>query len=249
MKEKKFELDSSVNGGSGERGLLRMFLKDVEGIQMFTQEEEMSVARRAWVGDEAPRNHLVESNLRFVIKVVFQYWSPGLPLMDMISEGCFGLVKAAKTFDPDKGFRFLTYAGYAIAQGVIKVIQDHKQYEHDSLDEPIYDDGSEISHGDVLASKDQQGDETAFYNQIRGLLGHLNDRERMIITLRFWHGLTLEEIGSRVNVTKETVRKIEARALRKLRWAIDERTLTPSTVRRASDTSYRDCGPTDTSQA
>lgn len=238
MKEKNFDLapySSTVNGGNdrernldegadngtGERGLLRMFLKDVEKIQMLSQEDEMNVARRSRIGDEASRNHLAESNLRFVIKVVFQYWSPGLPLMDMISEGCLGLIKAAKTFDPDKGFKFLTYAGYAIVQGVIKAIQDHKQYVHESLDELIYDDGSEISQRDVLASKDQQGDETAFYNQIRGLLGHLNDRERMIITLRFWHDLTLEEIGSRINVTKETVRRIEVRALRKLRWVID----------------------------
>jgi RNA polymerase primary sigma factor len=224
MKEKNFDLDSSVNGGSGERRLLGMFLKDVERIQMLTKEEEMSTARRSLMGDETARNCLVESNLRFVLKVVFQYWSPGLPLMDMISEGCLGLIKAAETFDPDKGFKFLTYAGYAIVQGVIKAVQDHKQYGHESLDELIYDDGSEISQRDVLASKDQQGDGTAFYNQIRDLLDHLSNRERMIITLRFWHGLTLEEIGSRINITKETVRKIEARVLRKLRWAIDERT-------------------------
>lgn len=219
--DRERNLDEGADNGTGERGLLRMFLKDVEKIQMLSQEDEMNVARRSRIGDEASRNHLAESNLRFVIKVVFQYWSPGLPLMDMISEGCLGLIKAAKTFDPDKRFKFLTYAGYAIVQGVIKAVQDHKQYGHESLDELIYDDGSEISQRDVLASKDQQGDETAFYNQIRGLLGHLNDRERMIITLRFWHDLTLEEIGSRINVTKETVRKIEARALRKLRWAID----------------------------
>lgn len=225
MKEENLDLDSSVNGESGERGLLGMFLREVEGIQMFTPEEEMSIARRSRVGDETARNRLVESNLRFVIKVVFQYWSPGLPLMDMISEGCLGLIKAANTFDPNKGFRFLTYAGKSIVQGVIKAIKYHNQYGHDSLDELIYDDGSEISQKDVLASKGQQGDETAFYNQVQGLLGHLNDRERTIITLRFWHYLTLEEIGSRINVTKETVRKIEARALRKLRWAIDERTM------------------------
>ncbi len=219
--DRERNLDEGADNGTGERGLLRMFLKDVEKIQMLSQEDEMNVARRSRIGDEASRNHLAESNLRFVIKVVFQYWSPGLPLMDMISEGCLGLMKAANTFDPDKGFKFLTYAGYAIVQGVIKAVQDHKQYGHDSLDEPIYDDESEISQGDVLASKDQHSDETAFYNQVREMLDHLSSRERTIIALRFWHGLTLEEIGSRVNVTKETARKIETRALRKLRWAIN----------------------------
>lgn len=211
-------------GNRGTRAVADVF-KGSGGNSELTQEEEMSVARRSRLGDEASRNHLVESNLRFVIKVVFQYWSPGLPLMDMISEGCQGLVKAAKTFDPDMGFRFLSYAGVAIVQGVIRAIQDHKQYEYESLDELIFDDGSEVKQEDFLESDELPCDDTVFLNQVRDILNCLSDRERMIITLRFWHNLTLEEIGSRINVTKETVRKVEARALRKLRWAIDERTM------------------------
>jgi RNA polymerase primary sigma factor len=218
MKEKNLGLDSSVNRGTGERGLLRMFLKDVEKIQMFTREEEMSVARRALVGDEASRNHLVESNLRFVIKVVFQYWSPGLPLMDMISEGCLGIIKAARTFDPDKGFRFLTYAGNSIVQGVIKAIENHKRYGHDSIDEIIYGDESELPRVNVLESEDPKSDETVF---ARDLLDRLDDRERMVITLRFWDGLTLDEISLRINLGRERIRQIEVKALRKLRWAIE----------------------------
>jgi len=208
----------------GERGLLRMFLKDVERIQMLTQDEENILARRSQTGDEASRNHLVVSNLRFVLKVVFQYWSPGLPLMDMISEGCQGLIKAAKTFDPDKGFRFLTYTSNSIAQGVIKAIKDHQKYGYDSLNENVYEDESEVTREELLESEYPQSNETAFLNQVRDMLNRLSDRERMIITLRFWDDLTLEEVGSRVHVTKETVRKIETRALKKLRWAIDERT-------------------------
>ncbi|TLD40614.1 MAG: RNA polymerase sporulation specific sigma factor SigK [Candidatus Jettenia ecosi] len=173
------------------------------------------------MGDEAARNRLIESNLRFVLKVVYEYWRPGLPLMDMASGGCQGLIKAAKTFDPDKGFRFLTYARSSIAQGVIGAMNDHKQYKHESLDELIYDDESETSEKDLLVSKDPQGEEVAFYNQVRDLLNHLDDRERTIIILRFWHSLTLEEVSLRIHITKETVRRIESRALRKLRWAID----------------------------
>lgn len=221
MEEENFDLDSSVNRGSGERGLLRMFLKDVGGMQMLTQEEEMSVARRSWIGDEASRNHLVGSNLRFVITVVFQYWSPGLPLMDMISEGCLGLIKAAETFDPDKGFKFLTYAGYAIVQGVKKAVQDHKQYGYESLDELIYGNESEMTQGDILISEDPQSEETAFYSQVCDFLNRLSARERMVITLRFWHDLTLDEVGQRINLGKERVRQIEVKALRKLRWAIE----------------------------
>lgn len=221
MKEKNFDLDSSVNGGTGERGLLRMFLKDVEEMQMLTQEEEINVARRSRTGDDAARNCLIASNLRFVIEVVFQYWSPGLPLMDMLSEGCLGLIEAAKTFDPDKGFRFLTYAGNSIVQGVIKAIQDHKRYGHDSLDELIYGNESEMTQGDILISEDPQSEETAFYRQVCDLLNRLSARERMVITLRFWHDLTLDEVSLRINLGKERVRQIEVKALRKLRWAIE----------------------------
>lgn len=235
MKEENLERA----GFKGERGLLRMFMKDVERIQMLTPEEEINVARRSRAGDEAARNCLVESNLRFVLKVVCRHWSPGLPIMDMVSEGCYGLMRAAKTFNPDMGYRFLTYAGNAIAQAVIRAIENHKRHGYESLDECIYGDESEVSQGDVLESDDPQSDETAFLNQVRDKLNLLDDRERMIITLRFWHNLTLEEVGKRIHVTKGTVGKIEVRALRKLRWAIDDNgqilALTPSTTRRASD--------------
>lgn len=222
MKEENFDFDSSVNGGSGERGLLRMFLKDVESIQMLTQEEEISIARRSRTGDVTARNRLVESNLRFVLKVVFQYWSPGLPLMDMISEGCQGLIKAAKTFDHDRGFRFLTYANNSIVQSVIRAIKDHQKYGYDSLNTTAYDAGPEVTQEELLESEDPQSDETAFLDQIRDMLNRLNDRERMVITLRFWDGLTLDEVGMRIKLGKEQVRRIEAKALRKLRWAIEK---------------------------
>lgn len=207
---------------TGERWLLRMFLKDVERIQMLTQKEELSVARRLRTGDETARNRLVVSNLRFVLKVVFQYWSPGFPLMDMISEGCQGLIKAAKTFDPDRGFRFLTYAGNSIAQSVIKAVKDYQRYGYDSIQETIYKDGLEVTQEEILESKDQQSDEKTFLNQVRGLLDCLSDRERMIIVLRFWHELPLKEIGLRINLAQEMVRRVEAKALRKLRWAIEK---------------------------
>lgn len=206
---------------SWERGLLNMFKKDVEKIPFLTYDEELLITRQSQRGDEVARNRLIESNLRFVLKVVYKYWRPGLPFMDMVAGGCQGLIKATKTFDPDKGFRFLTYTGNSIAQGVIGAIKDHKRYKHESLDELIYDDESETSEKDLLVSEDPQSDEVAFYNQVRDLLNHLDDRERTIIILRFWHGLTLEEVGLKIHVTKETVRKVESRALRKLRWVID----------------------------
>ncbi len=207
-----------------EKNLVQMFEKDVGRIPILTNNEELAIARQSLMGDEAARNRLVESNLRFVIKVVFQYWSPRLPLMDMISEGCLGLIKAAKTFDPDKGFRFLTYAGNSIVQGVIKAIKDHEQYGHDSLDELVYGNESEMTQGDILESDEPQSDEAAFHSQVCSLLDILSEREKTVINLRFWKQLPLDEVGLKINLGKERIRQIEVKALRKLRWAIEERT-------------------------
>lgn len=210
-----------------EKNLMRMFENDVENIPMLGQDEEIIVARQSQMGDEVSRNRLVESNLRFVLTVVFKYWSPGMPLMDMISEGCLGLMKAARTFDPDKGFRFVTYAGSAIGQHVIKAIQRHKRSRYDSLDELVYGDGegTETTWKDTLVSSDTPDDKPALKMLICRLLECLSFKERTIINLRFFDGLTLDEVGVRVNLGKERVRQIETKALRKLRWAIDERTM------------------------
>ena len=224
MKEENLDL-VNLKQGIGECGLLRMFQKDVEKIPVLTRDEELIIARRSRMGDESSRNKLIESNLRFVLKVVYQYWSPGLPLMDMISEGCQGLMRAAKTFDPDKGFRFLTYAGDAISHSVIAAIKNHKRYNHDSLDELIYEDGSETTQKGLLVSEDIGGEKAVVCDQVCSLLGILSERERTVVNLRFWQYLTLDEVGLRINLGKERVRQIETKALRKLRWAIDERTM------------------------
>ncbi|MCF6147319.1 MAG: sigma-70 family RNA polymerase sigma factor [Candidatus Kuenenia sp.] len=209
-----------------EKKLMRMFERDLEGFPMLTQDEERILTRQSKMGDVGSRNRLVESNLRFVLKVAYQYWLPGFSIMDMVSEGCQGLIRATKTFDPDKGIRFLTYAGIAITQGVMKAMANQRRDACVSLDEPLYDDEFETTRKDVLVSEDPRSDEAAFYHQIQDSMNRLCERERMIITLRFWQGLTLEEAGMRLNITKETVRKIEARTLRKLRWEI-ERNNTP----------------------
>lgn len=204
-----------------EKKLMRMFVKDIGGIQMLTQEEEQILARRSKRGDAESRNRLIESNLRFVLKAAYRYWLPGFSILDMVSEGCQGLMRATKTFDPDKGIRFLTYAGSSITQGVMKAMENQRRESFVSLDEPLYDDEPETTRKDVLVSEDPRSDEAAFYHQVQDIMNRLNDRERTIINLRYWQGLTLEEVGLRINLGKERVRQIEARALRKLRRVIE----------------------------
>jgi len=201
-----------------ERDLLRMFQKEIENIPVLTREEEAIIARQARAGDQASADCIIESNLRFVLKVVFSCWRPGLPLMDLISEGCRGLIRALQTFDPGRGFRFITYAEPWITSYVKRAIMSHRRHEHISLDKPAYDDEDEITLKDLLISGEAGADETLFNKEVHRMLSQLNGRERTIIILRFWHDLTLEEIGLRIGVNKERIRRIESRILRKLRW-------------------------------
>jgi RNA polymerase primary sigma factor len=196
-----------------------MFQRDVNMRPVLSREDEAAIARRARAGDQEAADLLIESNLRFVLKVVFQYYHPGLPIMDLISSGCLAMVRASKLFDPAVGVRFITYAHPGIVHQVHDYIRLHYHHSHESLDEPVYDDGDEITYKDLLASGDPGADETVFLRQIRKMLEDLDERERRVLILRYWVDLTHKEIGVKFGHTPQWARNIEAGALRKLRWA------------------------------
>lgn len=213
---------------SGERGLLRMLIRDMKKFPVLTVEEEVLLARQARDGDKAAANRLVESNLRFVLKIVFKYRRPGFPMMDLISQGCLGAMRATRTFDPDMGFRFVTYAGHWINQFVQRAMMDYSRHQHSSLDDLAFGDDEDTTFKDLLVSDDPAADVTISDKQVRRMLSELNDRERTIIILRFWHDLNLEEVGDRIGLTKDRVRQIESRSLRKMRWANPPGDLVPN---------------------
>ncbi|MDR0513487.1 MAG: RNA polymerase sigma factor RpoD/SigA [Treponema sp.] len=100
------------------------YLDDIQRIPLLSREEEVEISNLAAAGNKAAREKLVTANLRFVIVVARKYQGRGLPLLDLISEGNMGLMRAAKRFDPDKGYRFITYAVYWIRQFISKAIED-----------------------------------------------------------------------------------------------------------------------------
>ena len=104
--------------GAGLGDATDMYLAEIGASRLLSAEEEIALARRVQKGDQAARAEMIESNLRLVVKIARRYLNRGLPLIDLIEEGNLGLIRAVEKFDPNKGFRFSTYATWWIRQAV-----------------------------------------------------------------------------------------------------------------------------------
>jgi RNA polymerase nonessential primary-like sigma factor len=102
----------------------RLYLSEIGASPLLTADEEKRLARLAQRGDEASRQRMIESNLRLVVKIARRYFNRGLPLLDLIEEGNLGLIHAVKKFDPERGFRFSTYATWWIRQTIERAIMN-----------------------------------------------------------------------------------------------------------------------------
>lgn len=100
----------------------RMYLRQIGRKPLLTPAQEIHFARLAQRGDTQARNHMVESNLRLVVKIARRYTNRGLTLLDLIEEGNLGLIHAVGKFDPERGFRFSTYATWWIRQTIERAI-------------------------------------------------------------------------------------------------------------------------------
>jgi RNA polymerase primary sigma factor len=103
---------------------VRLYLREIGKIPLLTPEEELALARRVKTGSKKAKDQMAEANMRLVVSIAKRYVGRGLDLLDLIQEGNTGLLRAVEKFDPDRGFKFSTYATWWIRQAITRAIAD-----------------------------------------------------------------------------------------------------------------------------
>jgi len=106
---------------------LKVYLREISRTPLLTPEEEVSLSKRIQKGDKNARTHMINANLRLVVKIAQDYAGYGLPISDLISEGNIGLMKAVERFDPEKGGKLSTYAAWWIKQSIKRALANQSK--------------------------------------------------------------------------------------------------------------------------
>ena len=263
---------------SRQQRLLDQYLLEIGEIALLVPEEEANLSRLIKAGDHDALLKLTRANLRFVVSVAKKYQGQGLHLTDLINEGNYGLMKAAKRFDEKRGFKFISYAVWWIRQAILQALAEQSRIvrlplnrigniskirttgarlaqkferkatedelateleidiekvreglrymgRHISMDAPINEDDNN-NLLDILDSKEDFTPDELLLDEsvtidVEWALSLLTPREAKITRLYFGigreHAMTLDEVGQQFDLTRERVRQIKEKALRKLR--------------------------------
>ena len=208
------------------RGSVKTFLSPL------ATEEEQQLLRRMEEGDLQAKCRLIEHNMRLVAHVAKKYYGPNEDTEDLLSIGTIGLLKAVNTYDPQKGYKLVTYAARCIDNELLMYFRGRKKQAKDvSLYEPIGRDkeGNQIRLYDVLEREPvdiaEQMDRTQNIRKLKQLLPQvLDQREFEIICKRYGLGreqhMTQKEIANTMGISRSYVSRIEKKALEKLREAL-----------------------------
>jgi RNA polymerase primary sigma factor len=176
----------------------------------------------------AVKNEIIRANLRLVVSIAKKRVGPSNNFLELVSDGNMSLIRAVEKFDFARGFKFSTYASWAIIKNFARTIPEEKSWRdrfvtgHEELVEAVADPRSD--------DHEYESDRRLNQETVQGVLGRLDDRERQILVGRFGIGgareQTLKQIGKELGITKERVRQIESRAREKLRRLAERDRLT-----------------------
>ena len=124
MSTKKTKKSVKAKSSMDNEDIFDSYLRDISNIPLLSREEERKTAIEAAQGNKAARDKLIKANLRFVVKIAKKYQGQGLPLLDLVSEGNIGLMKAVEHYDVDRGFHFISYAVWWIRQSILIAIAE-----------------------------------------------------------------------------------------------------------------------------
>ncbi|KKT68858.1 MAG: RNA polymerase sigma factor [Microgenomates group bacterium GW2011_GWC1_44_37] len=224
---------------------VRMYLKEIGRIPLLKRDEEIALAQKVERGDKRAKDMLTKSNLRLVVSIAKKYMGRGMSFLDLIQEGNKGLIRAVEKYDWTKGFKFSTYATWWIRQAITRAIADQARtiripvHMVETINKLIrtqrklmQDLGREPTDEEVAEELETTPEkvreilkiaqkttslETPIGDDEDSLLGDFIPDERQATPLDGSKPLTLEEVGKVFGVTRERIRQIESKALRKLR--------------------------------
>ena len=189
--------------------------------------------RRIRAGDEPAREELITHNLRLVVYIARKFETRAAGIEDLISIGTIGLIKAVRTFQPERNIKLATYASRCIENEILMFLRKTAQYRNDlSIDEPLNVDwdGNELLLSDVLGSEPdtvgQNLESEAEKHSLHQAVDRLPRRERMIMELRF--GLngrsehTQKEVADVLGISQSYISRLEKRILQQLRTELEK---------------------------
>jgi len=214
------------------------FHKELDNVKRLTEEEEKHHIRSAKEGDVISKELLVKSHLKFIYSIAKKYAGQGIPLSDLVSEGCIGFLKGIDRFDESEDIKLITYAVWWVKEAMTTHITNHSR----SVRLPMttinkLKDGCEdtdttnklsirlsIDSAYGLTDEDTEYSATTdsmLTKRVDKLLECLNDREKVVIKNSFGidglKPLTLDEIGNIYGITMERIRQIKKEAIFKMR--------------------------------
>lgn len=197
-----------------------------------SSEEEREILARVSKGEETARDQLITHNLRLVVYIARKFENSGVGIEDLISIGTIGLIKAVRTFCPDKNIKLATYSSRCIENEILMYLRKNAQTRNElSIDEPLNVDwdGNELLLSDVLGSEpdvvNRGVEQEAERDVLLECVNNLSQREQTIMRLRFGIGgeqeHTQKEVADLLGISQSYISRLEKKIIKRLRKDIE----------------------------